>query len=188
MSRDTWSGFGSLPQTLNRRTYVHNNPTLLTDPSGRCFGPLIFLAPICISAAIGVGSYIVSTVISNVVQNVGDDRAPSTDVLRGLNPADAAISAAAGAVGGPIGGIAYGPTRILAGAALGCASTFASQAIGGRPHDLAETAIGCAAGGAGSVLKLATDAGSFVYGSIVALAQGLGTLAEQTAGSKVKYR
>lgn len=31
-----------------RLVHVGQNPVLFTDPSGRCFGPLIFLAPACI--------------------------------------------------------------------------------------------------------------------------------------------
>lgn len=34
LSRDTWLGAPSEPQTLNHYTYANNNPTTLTDPSG----------------------------------------------------------------------------------------------------------------------------------------------------------
>lgn len=89
------------------------------------------------------------------------------------------ISGAAGALGGPLGGIVYGPTRVLAGVALGCSATFASQAAGGRTGDLFETGIGCVAGGAGSILKVGSNVGSFLYGTVVALAQALATYGEQ---------
>ncbi|MGH2454912.1 MAG: LamG-like jellyroll fold domain-containing protein [Candidatus Limnocylindria bacterium] len=159
--------------------YVRNMPTVAVDPSGRCIGPLIFLAPACIGAAIGVGSYLVSTVGANVVTNVVEQRDPLHDVGRGLNPVDAALSAGAGVAGGPIGGISYGPARVVAGAALGCGATYVSQAFGGRTGDGLETGIGCAGGAAGSVLRVSSNLGSFIYGSIVAWAQALATYAEQ---------
>jgi hypothetical protein len=36
ITRDTWKGIYSDPITLNRWTYVRDNPVLLTDPSGHC--------------------------------------------------------------------------------------------------------------------------------------------------------
>ena len=159
--------------------YAGQNPVRNTDPSGRCFGPLIFLAPLCIGAVIGVASYVVSVVAVNVVGNMSAGRDPVDNLSRGLNPLDAAISGVAGAAGGPIGGISYGATRILAGAALGCASTFASQAVGGRSSDHLETGIGCVAGAGGSVLRVASTVASFLYGSIVTTAQALTTFVEQ---------
>jgi hypothetical protein len=135
----------------------------------------VFLAPACINAAIGVGSYVISTVAANVVVNVDEGRDPLDDVTRGLNPVDAAISGTAGVVGGPLGGITFAPTRILSGAALGCASTFASQVTGGRAGDLVETGIGCAAGSLGSVIQVSSNVASFIYGSVVAIAQSVAT-------------
>jgi len=163
--------------------YVGSNPVIRIDPSGKCFGPLIFLAPACIGAAIGVGSYVVSTVGANMLNNATEGRDVFNDPLKGLNPVDAGISAVAGAVGGPISGIAYGPTRILSGAALGCATTFASQGAGGRTGDLFETAIGCVSGGVGSIINLPTQIASFVYGAVVATAQAIATYSAQRLGS-----
>ena len=34
MSRDTWGGFGASPLSLNRYSYVENNPATWSDPSG----------------------------------------------------------------------------------------------------------------------------------------------------------
>ena len=169
MTRDTWPGSTLSTASLHRYVYAHDAPTTRTDPSGHCIGPLVFLAPACVNAAIGVGSYVVSTVVTNVIGNVAEDRDPLDDPLRGLNPVDAAISGAAGAIGGPLGGIAYGPTRVLSGVALGCAATFAFQATGGRTGDLLETGIGCAAGSVGSIFQLSSNVASFTYGSAVAI-------------------
>ena len=36
MSRDTWAGLGASPASLNRYSYVHNNPATNADPSGHC--------------------------------------------------------------------------------------------------------------------------------------------------------
>lgn len=33
--------------------YVGQRPTMYADPSGKCFGPLVFLAPACVSVAVG---------------------------------------------------------------------------------------------------------------------------------------
>jgi len=124
----------------------------------------------------------VSTVATNVVGNWREGRDLLNDPGKGLNILDGAISGVAGALGGPLGGIAYGPTRVLAGAALGCASTFASQAAGGRSGDLIETGIGCIAGGAGSILEVSSKIASAIYGAITAVAQALATYAEQQFG------
>jgi RHS repeat-associated protein len=163
--------------------YANDSPVRYTDPSGRCFGPLVFLAPACIGAAIGVVSYIVSTVGANVIGDLVNRQDPLADPGQGLNPVDALLSGAAGALTGPFGGLTFGPTRVAAGAAVGCASTFASQAAGGRTGDPRETLIGCVAGGAGSVLQLSSKVSSAFYGTIISLAQALGTTAEQRAGN-----
>jgi len=41
MSRDTWPGVASSPQTLNRYAYANNNPTTSTDPSGHFVDTLL---------------------------------------------------------------------------------------------------------------------------------------------------
>jgi len=130
---------------------------------------------------IGVVSYVGSTVVANVVVKV-EERGPLDDPFRGLNPLDALVSGVAGVLGGPIGAVTSAPLRIASGTALGCTATFASQAPGGRAEDLLETAIGCIAGAAGSVLKLSSQAASVVYGGVVAVAQAVATYAEQRVG------
>jgi len=131
---------------------------------------------------IGVVSYVGSTVAANVITNVGEGRHPLDDPARGLNPLDAFVSGVAGVLGGPIGALTSAPLRIASGTALGCTVTFASQAPGGRADDLLETAIGCTAGAAGSVLKLSSSVASLVYGGVVATAQAVATYAEQRIG------
>jgi len=64
--------------------------------------------------------------------------------------------------------------RVLAGATLGCAATFVSQAIGGRGSVNVETGIGCWAGAFGSSLQLGAWT-SLLFGSIVAVSQALAT-------------
>ena len=39
LQRDTFDGFGQRPQSLNRCSYVENNPVNLVDPSGHCPTP-----------------------------------------------------------------------------------------------------------------------------------------------------
>jgi RHS repeat-associated protein len=57
LSRDSWPGSSSAPQTLDRYTYVADNPTTRSDPSGHCFVDTIadvgFLAWDVISLASG---------------------------------------------------------------------------------------------------------------------------------------
>jgi RHS repeat-associated protein len=75
--------------------YVNGNPIRYTDPSGRCLGPLTFLAPICVAAsealgaagasavggaAIGAATYGVVTTISNVALRRGRPSSASRSI------------------------------------------------------------------------------------------------------------
>ena len=159
--------------------YVRQNPVRFTDPSGKCLGPLIFLLPACITVATGaiagVAGYVAGNTAVNVIDNVRTDRPLTDDLGRGLNLGDAAIAAGAGVIGGPLAGLSFTPTRVLAGAALGCSATFASQVIGGRENQLSETAIGCAAGGVAGLSSSPSALLSSAYGIIVATAQSVTT-------------
>jgi len=44
VTRDTWPGVASSPQTLNRYAYANNNPTTNTDPSGRYVETVVDIA------------------------------------------------------------------------------------------------------------------------------------------------
>lgn len=44
LSRDTWPGVPTLPQTQNRYSYVANNPTTASDPSGRLIETILDIA------------------------------------------------------------------------------------------------------------------------------------------------
>jgi RHS repeat-associated protein len=48
--------------------YARNNPARVTDPSGRCIGPLIVLCAVVLDAAAGAGAYVISSVVFNAVQ------------------------------------------------------------------------------------------------------------------------
>ena len=57
IQQDSWTGINNIPQSLNRFSYVHNQPTRFTDPSGHVI-PAILLAigiGILVGAAIGGG-------------------------------------------------------------------------------------------------------------------------------------
>lgn len=71
----------------------------------------------------------------------------------------------------------FTPTRIGAGAALGCATIFASQAIGGRDSRHSETLIGCLGGGAGSLYSGNSAVLGVAFGVIVSTAQSIATWA-----------
>lgn len=159
--------------------YGNANPIRYSDPSGRCIGPLVI---VCIGVAVGVGSYVVSTVAGNAVSNVVNDTPSTEDLGHGLNLGDAIISGTVGALTGPVGGIAYAPTRILATAAYGCAATFASQAVGGRTDNLGETGVGCVFGAVAGIPKIASPILSGLYGLLVATTQSIANLASSGFG------
>jgi RHS repeat-associated protein len=157
--------------------YVRNMPTAYRDPSGRCLGPLIFLAPWCVSAAVGAAGYIAGTLATNVTNNLANHRDPLHNIHMGFDPRDLIVSGIAGAAGYPLGGlgvastsVAAGVTRVLAGAAMGCASTFAAQVNGGRSKNFVETGIGCVAGGVAAAPRISSNVLSFTYGLVVSTA------------------
>ena len=164
--------------------YAGDQPTSYADPSGRCFGPLIELLPVCIDVAVnvaaGVAGYVAATVSTNVVHNWASGQPLGQDPLHGLNPADIAISGAAGGAAGPLGGEVIPGVRVIAGALLGCAASLTSQFAGGR-NDRAETQIGCLAGAVSSTPVFSSRTRGVLYGILVAIAQGLATYAEDAS-------
>lgn len=67
MSRDSWGGMVGTPDTLNRSSYVENNPTTLVDPSGH-FLPLLVGAAF-VGALAGGAAYMGGVVVTNVLQD-----------------------------------------------------------------------------------------------------------------------
>jgi hypothetical protein len=124
--------------------YVGDNPELRTDPSGRCFGPLIFLLPACIGALIGAGSYVFGVAVSNGVQGRGVS-------FQGLNPVDLGISTAAVALTNGVAPELTMGGRVAFAAFGGFDATIWSMNAGHR-HDPAELIAGTAVGGAGGAL------------------------------------
>jgi RHS repeat-associated protein len=55
ISRDPFTGFDTNPQSLNRYTYVHNNPVRYADPSGRVAW---YAAPAVVGAAVNEAYYV----------------------------------------------------------------------------------------------------------------------------------
>lgn len=66
LTRDTWSGSGGAPASLNRYVYVWNNPLSATDPSGHWLN-------IAIGAALGGIAGAVGSVVGDVVSGQPPD-------------------------------------------------------------------------------------------------------------------
>jgi RHS repeat-associated protein len=123
-TRDPFPGFVGLPQTQNPYVYVNNNPTNLTDPSGK-------IAPLLIAAGVGaiIGgvasgvSYVLAHPCENYLQSGGFWRAVGVGALSG---------AAAGAVGFWVGGLAIGAGlsgSIAQGILTGVAASSVGQVV-----------------------------------------------------------
>jgi RHS repeat-associated protein len=57
ISRDPFAGFDTAPQSLNRYTYVQNNPVVYTDPSGKVAPALVIGGAAVIGALANAGWY-----------------------------------------------------------------------------------------------------------------------------------
>ncbi|MBA3688501.1 MAG: RHS repeat-associated core domain-containing protein [Chloroflexi bacterium] len=178
LTTDPVAGRAADPYSSNY-SYAGNNPILFADPSGRCFGPLIFLLPECISAAVGVLGYLAANTAQNGIDNLVHHRPVTDDLSRGINPADAVIGGAAGVVSGPISAARLLSVRLLAGAAAGCLASYASQELGGRQGDRNETRIGCAGGAVSAAVPIPSALKSALFGMSVSIAQALATYFEQ---------
>jgi RHS repeat-associated protein len=98
------------PQTLNRYTYVNNNPLKYTDPSGHIFGIDDIIIAIVIGAALGAAT----------------SAATGGDIGKGA--LSGAIGGIFGGLGGALGGVLGGSTGALAGAVVGGATGGAVSA------------------------------------------------------------
>lgn len=98
ISADTVIPDGSNPQTLNRYSYVNNNPILLTDPNGHC--------PWCIIAA--------AVVIGALIGGAESDWNPRAMLIGGV------IGGLSGGAGSFVGGWAAGAAdSVFVGSVLG---------------------------------------------------------------------
>lgn len=116
------------PQAQNSYSYAENNPITKKDPNGRCAGPFIVAAPVCLGVAYGV----IETAATNPDATLGQY--------------------VVGAVSGGIqGGLFEG--RIVGGAILGFGSSLAQDYVGGQSLNFqrALVAAGANAVGAGTI-------------------------------------
>lgn len=128
------------PQSLNSYSYADGNPIIKSDPTGRCAGPFIEFAPVCIGAAYGVietrannsnatlGEYVVGAVAGGIqgalfegkvigAASIGFVSSIGQDIAAGqsINIPKAFVSAGANAVGaGTIKAAVSGVTRTVA--------------------------------------------------------------------------
>ena len=120
ITRDTYTGNGQDPLSLNLYTYCRNNPIIFTDESGHVFNLAAAAVGAAIGAAINVG-----------VMAIGDAISGETHTA-----AEYAATAAAGAIGGLAAGFTLGGSvvaqvagEIAIDAALGATSSVVEQAI-----------------------------------------------------------
>ena len=174
LSRDPFAGVASSPLSLNRYSYVHNNPATWSDPSGRILPIFVVLGVAAFNFVLGVVGYVGSNAAVNAIENKPLDE--------GLNVGDAMTSGVTGIVAGGVGGTLAGAGKRLAfGAAIGCASTLASQQIEPR-QDNVEGAAGCAFGAVGAAVPANNVVQSFTFGTITSVAQAVSTFVLQNLG------
>jgi RHS repeat-associated protein len=150
--------------------YVGNRPTGFVDPSGEIL--ILVVGGLLLSGFVG---YVASNTAFNAFENVVNDRPLLYEIERGFTVHDAVISAGAGLVSGPIGGVSSVAARMLLGAGLGIGATVMSQEIGGR-ECLAEGQTGAVGGALTSALPPKFKGfKSALFGLLVNLAQGAGT-------------
>ncbi|MBE2193647.1 MAG: RHS repeat-associated core domain-containing protein [Anaerolinea sp.] len=150
-----WGAFTSVDPVLgvggstgwNGYLYANANPANLTDPSGRCIGPLTFLLPVCIGAIAGFGVGAGLDTAGQVAYIAQHDWNWSL-----YNPGQALRAGAIGAVGGAVGAGVIGASAlsasylgITAGAnsalAYGVGTVAVSGMAGGRAAKLTENAL-----------------------------------------------
>jgi RHS repeat-associated protein len=147
ISKDPFTGFASVPSSLNRYTYVKNNPVLYTDPSGK----VAYLAPAVIGAVVNDGWYL--------VVDVGIQHQQFSWVTLGGRTAGGAAGGVAGAVaistgnpyiiGAAAGGTSYAVDRWTQG-------QLSNLGVSGTREDFTWEGFGFATGG-GAVMGKATD-------------------------------
>jgi RHS repeat-associated protein len=160
---DTVVASPSDPQTLNRYTYVRNNPLIYVDPSGHIFGIDDIIVAFLVTVAIGAAVSGVASAISAAATGGNIGQAFASGLISG------ALTSAGGFLGGPVGAVI--------GAAAGGAINTAR--LGGSASEIAVSAavagISTAAG-----LGAANFAGKYISDNV--FAQGLAAV---TAGSVI---
>jgi RHS repeat-associated protein len=109
------------PQSLNRYSYVGNNPLRYTDPNGHCWPVCTVIAGAAIGAIIGGASVALPQMIENVQRG--------EPLTANIDPGEVARAAAVGAVAGAVGGATFGVGTAVLG--TGLAATVATGAISG---------------------------------------------------------
>ena len=99
MSRDPFGGFASSPLSLNRYSYVENNPSTRSDPDGRC--PLCAAVGGVIGGLGGLGGYVVGSLATG----------------QELDAGQAVLATVGGAATGAVCGITVGVACLATGAA-----------------------------------------------------------------------
>jgi RHS repeat-associated protein len=134
-------GFAAGDPNLN--AYVGDNPVNLSDPSGR-IAPLVVVGVGCAAGVIAYG-----------LVEIGSNILGGRKLLEGVDPIDAGISCAAGAIGGIIGGPGWTLLeRAVVGSVTGFDATLAGQAYHGTGFDPLGAVLGTAGGGVGSIVPV----------------------------------
>jgi len=121
ISADTIVPSAGNPQSLNRYSYVGNNPVRYTDPNGHCWPVCTVIAGAAIGAVIGAASVALPQMIENVQRG--------EPLTANIDPGEVAKAAAVGAVAGAVGGATLGVGTAVLGTGLG--ATIATGAVAG---------------------------------------------------------
>jgi RHS repeat-associated protein len=119
ISADSYGGDPSNPASLNRYSYVHNNPYKYNDPNGKF--PVWVVAGAAIGAAVNVGMTIAS--------NGGWDNCTSQQLW--ASAASGAVSGALGALAGPAGGTVAKALGFASNKLAATAAAAGVSAVGG---------------------------------------------------------
>jgi len=143
ISRDSFPGFDTDTQSLNRYVYVNNNPALLTDPSGEIAN---FIIGGAIGAAVGLGAYAITTWATGGEFNAGHALvATGSGALMGAALPLVAAGMASGAIAPGALGTALGVKGSVAlvgaelGLAVGVNKSILNQQLDNKPIDWSKT-------------------------------------------------
>jgi RHS repeat-associated protein len=143
IQQDSFAGFHSQPQSLNRHSYVVNNPTKHIDPTGH-IAPLVVLAAIVIGALTGaaigaVGGFVYGAGINAAYQLAdivrGEDKSFEWREVFDAGLEGAKYGVALGALTGALGAIGFGAAAaagLFAGGTLATAGSISVNLEQGR--------------------------------------------------------